>query len=428
MRYDRYVLCLANVDYLCSVGGVGRYMRDEIDLLQGHQISSMCFFPFRTKRNKRIDRHLSKYWGVRVDGILVGFYGIQEIFELIAELALAGKRPLEIQLHHLNYYILPCVAQLLWNVPIAVKLFLHDYYTICPRSHLLQNGKVFCGDAKPTSEKCSDCAFWTPQHHESIHDLLISVRDRLTVVAPSSAAQRVWLSTFPDFHAQIRILPHLKEVGQVENLYVPKMEGSPIRLAYVGAPVPYKGWGIFQKLAEDLSAHSLNYEFYHFGLCKNVPRFIRNIPVSNVEDGPDAMTQAIQRAGIDIVLLWALWPETYSYTLYESLMANVMLITNGVSGNITDLVGGLHVGRIFRDEGELLKYARDEKQVRNDIDAYRGNRKWLPARLVPNDAILDTIDGGGHSPLPTKACRIHSVWHMEFLYALKLLKQRISRD
>lgn len=424
MQHDRYVLFLANVDYLPSVGGLGRYMRDEIELLRGRHVSSLCIFPFPTKRSKWLDRHLSNYWGVRMDGILVGFYGNQEILGLVAELGRAGKRLIDAQIHHLNYFNLERVARLLLDVPVPVKLFLHDYYTICPRSHLLKNGKQYCGAAMPSPEKCADCAYWTPAHHGRIRAVLTSIRERLTVVAPSPAARQIWLSTFSDFSDQTVVIPHWKEAGKIGNTYVKKMKGEPIRLAYVGAPVPYKGWEIFRKLVDELAASSLNYEFYHFGFLGKGDPSIRNIPISFIKDGREAMTQAIRKAGIDIVLLWALWPETYSYTLYESLMANVMLITNPDSGNIADTVARQNLGRIFRSDEELLAYAMDIEQVRKDIDFYRGKRNPLPAHLVPNDAIMDILDFAASPPLLAETGAIRNAWHVEALYSLKLLKKR----
>ena len=428
MRHDRYVLCLASVDYRHSMGGLGRYLREEMELLRERQVSSLCLFPFPTKRSKRLDRYLSHYWGVLIDGRLAGFYGPQGVLNIMAELGRAGKRPIEAQLHHLKHFNLARVAGLLEAVPVAVRLFLHDYYTICPGAHLLRNGKQYCGAGMPAPEKCEGCVHWSPAHVGRVRAFLEGIRGRLTVVAPSPAARQVWLSTFMDFRDRTKVVPHLAEVGEIPNVDGKKPRNEPVRLAYVGAPVAFKGWDVFRQLATELGGRPEKYEFYHFGLGGQGTSAIRTIPVSFVKDGLDAMTQAIRAARIDIVLLWALWPETYSYTLYESMMANTMILTNPDSGNIAAAVESRGLGKTFRTEAELRTYFLDEEQMRNDIDFYRGRRTVLPARLIPDTAILDDMDLAANPALPVATGALRNAWHVEALYRVKQIKKKIAGE
>lgn len=425
MKHDQYVICLASVDPRRSMGGLGRYFRDALAMLKERGVSMLCCFPFPTKRSKRLNRHLSNFWGTVVDEHLVGFYGVRDIWGMLAELGRSGRRPVEIQIHQLQSFALDYVADFLAAVPVPVKLFLHDYYTICPGAHLLKNGKTYCGSEKPSAEKCSGCTKWTPPHHAKIHSLLESVRERLTVVAPSAAARDVWLQTFVDFREQTIVIPHLRAEGEVPNAYQQKAEDEPIRMAYVGAPAAYKGWNLFRQLATSLGGSDKNFEFYHFGVNNPDGSIIRNVPVSFVEDGLEAMTSSIRRTNIDVVLLWALSPETYSYTLYESMQANVMVLTNPDSGNIADVVESQRVGRVFRTEKELWAYLQNVEQVRRDVDFYRRSRPLLPLRLVPNPAIPDALDLSANPRLPPVELVPHHAWHVEWLYTLKQLKQKM---
>jgi hypothetical protein len=425
MRGDRYVVFLTYADYRFAPGGLERYISDEIGVLQKRNISAVCFFPFPTRRSQWLNRHLSDYWGAIVDGKFCGFYAGRGILGLVAELGRAGKNPVEVQLHHLRHFDLGRVQRFLSEIPVAVKLFLHDYYTVCPKFNLLKNDERYCGDARPAPEKCADCASWTPAHLGGFRALLAAMADRLVVVAPSSAARRIWLSSFPEFSARTVVIPHLKAAGETKNNYVGKTAGEPIRLAYVGAPHRFKGWEIFRSLARDLSAAPLKYEFYHFGLGRDDDKAIRNIPVSFVKDGPEAMAREIWKAGIDIVFLWSLCPETYSYVLHESRLANVMLITNPDSGNIADSVGSQELGRIFPGHADLLAYLQDEGKVREDVDFYRSRLAQLPARWMPNDAILDIIDWAGYSVRRSGPGGARQNWLVAALYGLKTLKRWI---
>ena len=426
MQNDTYVICLAHADPRLAASGIERYLADEAALLRRRGVSMLCLFPFPTRRSRKLSEYLSGYWGLTIDGRLCGFHKAEGVGGVVAGLRRMGRRPLEIQIHHLVHVDPKQVEILLREVPVAVKLFLHDYYTVCPQYNLLRNGLAYCGSEIPSLRKCAGCASWTPAHHEKIRALLEPVKARLTVVAPSRSAMQIWLDSFPDFGGQAMVLPHLKPVGEVVNGYAGKSGREPIRLAYVGAPARHKGWDIFTKLTEELSAANLNYEFYHFGLSKTKCARIRNVPVSFLEDGDQAMTEAIRRANIDVVLLWALWPETYSYTMQESLLANAMAITNPESGNIADTVAREGCGLIFRDYDELRNYAMDVNRVENDINLHRGRAKTLPERLVANEAILEAIDFAPADSLSGEGGPVRNAVPVEALYRLKLLKAALA--
>lgn len=423
LRHDRYVLFLAANDYRFEVGGLERYVRDEMALLAGRETSAACLFPFPTKRSRRMQRWLSGYWGVVADGRLAGFYETDAVAGLLAEWARAGQRPLETQIHHLRHYDPARVRRLLAGLPAPVKLFLHDYYTVCPQYNLLKNGERYCGEAQPSPEKCRDCASWTPKHHGEMRALLEIVRERLTVVAPSAPARRIWLASFPDFAARTVVVPHLKPVGEASPAVAATNPAAPIRWAFLGAPYRHKGWETFCELARQAHESRLNFEFIHFGRVRQAEPAIRHVPVSFAADGADAMTAALRQARVDVALLWALWPETYSYTLWESWLAQAMVVTNPDSGNIAHMVATRKLGLILRDAGELMAYARDPDRVRKDLETFRRNRPPSPAQAVANDEILGFIDFERAAAPASAGVPARKAYAVGALYRLKRWKK-----
>ena len=93
---------------------------------------------------------------------------------------------------------------------------------------------------------------------------------------------------------------------------------------------------------------------------------VKEIEVSFLKDGADAMVNAIRRNKIDIAFLWSPWPETYSYTFYESYVGGAYVITNKDSGNIAVSTKRYNCGCVFDDEQELLKFF-DSSQNMNTI-------------------------------------------------------------
>ena len=425
MKFDRYVLCLTYADPRGHAAGLEKYLADEMDLLKVRGISVIYLFPFPTQRSQWLNRYLSRYWGVVADGIFRGFYDVAGVAGIVERLQGAGIVPLEIQIHHLLNYSLLCVEDFLRRIPVNVRLFLHDFYTVCPQYNLLRNNKDYCGAAPPSQQKCEGCVRWTPTHIDGIRMVLNAVKERLTVVAPSESARQIWVNTFSKYESKVSVVPHGVPVGGVLTASVVKREMDPIRIAYVGAPKAHKGWDVFVRWVEDLSPAHLNYEFYHFGRCASTPRGVVHVPVSFLRDGPDAMTEAIRFANIDVALLWSTWPETYSYTLQESLLAGAMVITNPNSGNIADTVRREAVGLVFLEYDELLRYSQDMERVRHDVEEYRSRPSRLPARLEANPMVADSLAAKSPFSVEIKGRASPSCCHVAALYGLKWWKKMV---
>lgn len=92
---------------------------------------------------------------------------------------------------------------------------------------------------------------------------------------------------------------------------------------------------------------------------------------------------------IQVVLLWAKWPETYSYTFFESLSANLYIITNRVSGNITNQVEERRCGIILEDVNELYQLFGDKEELREKINDFRIKYDGGPYYLKENDEIVE---------------------------------------
>jgi len=398
---DRYVLCLTGADPHRNAAGLEKYLSDAAALLEARGISTVYLFPFPTRKSRWLNRYLSRFWGVIVNGMLQGFYDASGVMGLLAEWQRAGQTPVEIQIHHLLHLDVTRVADLLRAIPIDVRLFLHDFITICPQYNLLRNSRVYCGDAPPSAEKCGGCSWWDPSYHGRVQAVLDAAGDHLTVVAPSVSAQKIWVSAFPEYESQTEVVPHLISVGKVENIRRERAGNAPLRMAFVGAPAAHKGWAVFSRLVEELVPANPEYEFYHFGRPARIRGPVLQYPVSFLRDGPAAMTNAIQKANIDMVLLWSIWPETYSYTLQESQMAGAMILTNPDSG-----------------------YLKDSRRVRCDIDEIQRRHSNSSIRLEANPAIANAIAAKPVPSLQIKGAGTHYCRHVTALYTLKRLKRK----
>ena len=102
------------------------------------------------------------------------------------------------------------------------------------------------------------------------------------------------------------------------------------------------------------------YEFYCLGENDEIIPGIEYRDVSFIEDGEMAMENALVSNSIDISFLWSIWPETYSYTYYESFPAGTFVITNKMSGNMADLVKRNQNGIVLEDFDALVDLLNDD--------------------------------------------------------------------
>jgi hypothetical protein len=78
-----------------------------------------------------------------------------------------------------------------------------------------------------------------------------------------------------------------------------------------------------------------------------------------------SMVEALVHNKIDVAFLWSLCPETFSFTLYESIAAGCFVLTNRDSGNIGAYVKeNPDQGFVLRDEGGLFSlFSGDSLEV-----------------------------------------------------------------
>jgi len=152
----------------------------------------------------------------------------------------------------------------------------------------------------------------------------------------------------------------------------------PLRIAYAGMPSAHKGWEIFRGLAA-CHAGDPRYHFLHLG---GRPAPTDTVPapppmefhkVTVTEAKPRAMQEAIEHHEADVVVIWPLCRETFSFIAYEAVAAGAALITGPDSGNVAAFVADGGHGRVLPDEaalaallesGEIAALSRAERAPR----------------------------------------------------------------
>ncbi len=396
LRFGHAVLSFSHADYLNAIGGTEKVILQEQELLSQRGISYIHAFGVPGRPITGIP-DLGYTVGVNVDGRGIGEFSMMEFMLLLLLMeAEGGCAVLAVHIHHLLNHV-PGGVRFLINVldPAKVRFFQHDYYSICPQFNLMKNDRQYCG-----VQGCgADCSFYEARkvHYPAMKEFFRGIeRVDFEVISPSQAALDVWLKGFAEYADRARVVPHLlldeaerpregAPVGKGD-----KAEGRRPRIAYLGYESVNKGIEVWWRLVADKGLCK-RYDFYHLGAAGLKQPGVKYVPVSFLEQGQDAMIKALREHGIDIAFLWSPWPETYSFTLHEALVAGCFVITCRDSGNIAARIEGGSRGVVLEDEKELFSLLRDERGLKEMLARFRQENPPLSCRI--NSQIPDETAG-----------------------------------
>jgi GT2 family glycosyltransferase/glycosyltransferase involved in cell wall biosynthesis len=222
------------------------------------------------------------------------------------------------------------------GIPYAVTL--HDFFYACPKVTLIDEGGGYCG--MPPAAKCTLCVRHGPIHPH-IHSTLADyarvgetwrgkweplLRDALQLIAPSHDTAARYATLFPDLTVDVR--PHFASPRPPSRVLATRgtpPAGAKLRVAVPGAIGPQKG----ARQLEDLARHCSRWD--DDILLVVVGRSDRDEVLRKYETvrlpgdyKPGEAVATLVHARCRVALFLSVFPETYSYTLSESLEAGLV--------------------------------------------------------------------------------------------------------
>ena len=219
------------------------------------------------------------------------------------------------------------------GIPYAVTL--HDFFYACPKVTLLDAGARYCG--MPPAAKCTQCVRQGPVHAQ-LHPSLLPyaqagetwrglwdgfLRDAAQVIAPSQDTAERYRTLFPGLSVSVR--PHFAPPGlAAPPAALPRPAGPGLRVALPGALGPQKGIHALTELARHCSRWHDDIAFVVVGFSDREEELRRHDNISlRGSYRPAEAVAALAAARCRVALLLNVFPETFSYTLSESLQAGL---------------------------------------------------------------------------------------------------------
>ncbi|MDP9932886.1 hypothetical protein [Variovorax paradoxus] len=353
-EHDQVVISVSHDDYATSAGGIQNIIGDECKAFRARGVGYLHLCPVRPMRGLADASAEDFSFALRLDGMAIGRTSGLALRQALTRLANAGVRSTWV-LHHLMGHSPELLRTLVEaNSSCAPLFWIHDYFSACPSYTLLRNDVTYCGMPAADSDACRICAYGQarPGHQARIQQLLHSIQPEL--VAPSQTALELWA------RAGLFETPHMHVLQPAKLLPSGRPRHSRsgrLRVAYLGSQVFHKGWYSYQRLAAAFRADD-RYEFLQFGSPGPTPSFIRHVPVKVGASARDAMVRAIAAQGIDVVISWSVWPETFCFTAHEAIAGGAFLVVKRGQGHVNAAVHRYapQASRSIEDEEELHRY------------------------------------------------------------------------
>ena len=348
-----FAMSLSHDNYLRVSGGTQAVIADEQRKYNGSGWTYLHLSPTRAGQTLAEPGRAPDMQLV-CDGVFLGAAPVAAIMAALAWLPLARV----FIVHSLLGHEPEDVARLAAVVDAGRNVFwAHDYFAACEGYRLLRNDLAYCHGPPPDSMACLVCVHGATRATHLARMRSLFARVAFDVVAPSKLALDTWLRTAElplraaRSHAHCSLVP----LGGPSPGRAP--ENVALRVAYVGAAEPHKGWFVFQELVRLLGA-SPDYWFAQFADADALrPQAnLKCIAASVRPDAPLAMVAALREARIDLVLLLSPWPETFSLVTMEALAAGADVVALAASGNAAAIVATTSRGVVLEDEAALWAF------------------------------------------------------------------------
>ncbi len=356
---DRLVIAFTHDDFRTSRGGVQLCVGREAAMAAARGIDYLALIPAIPRPRLAPDPATTLLYAI-VGDARIGPLSLDAV--LRAATSLRTNRRIDLVVHALLGHAPEHVAQLARAVR-APKLYawLHDLTFLCPSFALQRNLVASCDGPPPTSTACRICLFGAERlsHLDRLRALARKVP--IHAIAPSAVAAETIRDRSDIAFADLTILPHaiLTEGAQAPRPPHLRRDDGVTTIAFAGTPSRLKGYAEFRWLLR----HHLNrtdLRFVYLGAPTHRDQRLKTRSVHVTADQPDAMIDALREEQVDFVLHWANWPETFSFSTMEAIVAGADVLTHPGTGNVAALVQKTGRGHVLADRDALRAFLAPE--------------------------------------------------------------------
>lgn len=256
-------------------------------------------------------------------------------------------------------------------------LTLHDLYMICPSINMLYKDRYCELDENKDCTKCLNIRYGVHSNiltnWQKTCKNVISRFDK--IIVPSNNTRKLFNNVYKDI--KIEVVEHGVDIVNIKEK-VSKTSNN-FNVAFVGAMAIHKGSLILKDLINKNTNSNIKIHLFGKSDDENLKRSRANY-INHGQYTRGELPQLLIDNDIDLVCIFATWPETYSYTLTECYMAKVPVLTFDI-GAVGDRIKADKLGWVINfntDSNIILKKIKsisnnheEYKNIKNNFENYK---------------------------------------------------------
>ena len=202
---------------------------------------------------------------------------------------------------------------------------LHDLYMICPSINMVYKDKYCIYDETKNCAKCLKARYGV--NSNILNNWQKTCKNVLEqfdkIIVPSENTKKIFNNIYKEL--DIEVVEHGVEVIKTSKKEKEKSKNT-FDIAFVGAMAIHKGSNILKELIKKNTDKNIRIHLFGKANEKDLEKSKSNY-INHRAYKRGELPQLLIDNDIDLVCIFATWPETYSYTLTECYMAKIPVIT-----------------------------------------------------------------------------------------------------
>ncbi len=289
--------------------------------------------------------------------------------------------------HTFDIFTVPAIKK----TPLVCVI--HDFFYICPTFHLVNNDGMYCQITCQNDNKCTALKDNDYLYSQLSYDDIVTFRKKFkaiidsvsSFVFPSVSAKDIFQRFYELEEKNCRVICHGTSLTKADIL-ISLCDDNFFRVGILGSMLKHKGKSTIQSIITSMENSPV--KFYHFGdgdlYGKNLENFGR-YEQHNI-------LGLLRDMKIDVMLLLPSWPETFSYTLSESIAANIPPIVSNL-GALKERVSAGDFGWLvdYNDVKGICNLIESLTADRSEVNKYRKNISNIRLKTL-GDMHQDYVD------------------------------------
>ncbi|MDR5588257.1 glycosyltransferase [Clostridium aquiflavi] len=372
----RNILYVVHNDFLTGenhpIGGTEFHVKDLVDNIKLFNSYVMIVKDNTIKIHAFIDERILKFSYQLSDVIDTFNFSSNSYIEKLNEIIDYFNIDV-VHIQHLKTHTFD-VVDIAKKKDIPVFLTIHDFYLNCPNINLLYFNKTYCINNR-SKENCISCiknnygydGYFLGVWNEKVYEMLKRI-DK--IFAPSNAAKKIFEQYYIDKYGkiefEIKVIEHgIDEKKELKRNYLDNKDDK-FKIAFVGGLSRTKG----SKLIHDIIKNNKNknVEWHLFGNIgdQRLNLLDKKEVIKHGRYNRNEIEKILNENNINLICIFSICPETYSYTLSESIIANIPIL-------VTD-IGALGERVDKYDIGWKIRYDSTYKEVLEKIEEIIKNK------------------------------------------------------